>query len=141
MFEKYLLDINDPRNYFVFLENRSFPLIGKDPNSLVEGAEQLMAKSGGPLAIYERVGVLTKDIDYTIPSSFHAAEETRYQNFLFRYTENTVTFIESEEHPAYPTIDELFAAGNGLLQQKKEQSPEAEFMVLSAKLLAAYPWQ
>lgn len=141
MFEKYLLDVNDPRNYFVFLENRSFPLIAKDPNALVEGAEQHMAKSDGPLAIYERIGVLTADIDYTIPSSFHAANETCYQNFLFRYTENSVTFIESEDHPTYPTTEQLFRAGNELLQQKKEQLPECDFMVLSAKLLATYPWQ
>ncbi|CEG23944.1 hypothetical protein BN1080_02952 [Planococcus massiliensis] len=141
MSEKYLLDVNDPRNYFVLLENRLFPSIAKDPNALVEGAEQQMAKSAGPLAIYERVGVLTADIDYTIPSSFHPASETRYQNFLFRYTDNSVAFIESEETLSYPTTEALFAAGNDLLKQKKAASPKEDFMVLSAKLLATYPWQ
>ena len=141
MFEKYLLDINDPRNYFIFLENRSFPLLAKDLNALVDDAQQEMEKSNGPLSIYERVGVLTKDIDYTIPSSYHAAEENHYQNFLFQHTDNTVTFIESEGIPVYPTMEQLFTAGNELLQQKKAQSPEADFMIVSAKLLATYPWQ
>lgn len=147
MITNQLVNVHEEQNYFVYVSNRSileiFPILVKDPHTILNRAHKEIGMGYSTLIIYERVAVLKEGFTHIIPSVYQSATNGHFKNLVFvhlPFNDGNVSYSAFEQEHRYASLQDAISAGNELIQMKKKLFPNRTFTIVCSKLLATHAW-